>query len=211
MILPPQMELSTYLVYLSISFVASISVGPSVVLAANNGINFGYKKALFGVLGHISAILILALISASGVGSILLASEAVFLVIKYLGVLYLAYIGYAIWKNKGVWSLLPQHNNIPSGLSLYRKSLLLGLGNPKALIFFTALFPQFINTNNSLLPQLLLLITTSLVNAFIFTFAYALAGHKLKNKLLPLLNSGLLSKVMATMFMCFAIVLATAK
>lgn len=205
------MELSSYLIYLSISIIASGSVGPSVILAVNNGINFGYKKALSGVLGHVSAILMLALISASGVGSILLASENTFLVVKYLGVLYLAYIGYAIWKNKGAWSLLPQHDNIPSGFSLYKKSLLLGLSNPKALVFFTALFPQFIQAEQALLPQFLILTTTSLANAFIFTYAYAFAGYKLKIKLLPLLNNGVLSKVTAMMFMGFASVLAVAK
>jgi len=205
------MELSTYLIYLSISVIASISVGPSVVLAANNGINFGRKKALSGVLGHVCAILILAIISASGVGSIILASEVTFLLIKYLGVLYLAYIGYAIWHNKGTWSLLNEPTNIPSGLSLYRKSLLLGLSNPKALVFFTALFPQFIQAKQALLPQFLILTATSLANAFIFTFAYVLAGYNFKNRLVSMLNSGLLSKVTATLFLCFATVLAVTK
>ncbi len=205
------MEFSTYLVYLSISVIASVSVGPSVILAANNGINFGRRKALSGVLGHVSAILILAIISASGLGSIILASETTFLIIKYLGVLYLAYIGYAIWKSKGSWSFLPQNCNIPSGLSLYRKSLLLGLSNPKALVFFTALFPQFINAGMPLLPQFLILTGTSLANAFLFTFIYALAGYRFKNKLLPMLNSGRLSKITATLFFGFAALLATAK
>jgi threonine/homoserine/homoserine lactone efflux protein len=203
------MELPNYLIYLSISIIASISVGPSVVLAANNGINFGRRKALFGVLGHVSAIFILALISASGIGSIILASESIFLVIKYLGVLYLAYIAYAIWQNKGAWSLVVDSTDMPSDLNLYRKSLLLGLSNPKALVFFTALFPQFIQAEQALLPQFLILTTTSLINAFLFTFAYALAGYNLKNKLLPLLNSGVLSKITAALFLCFATMLAT--
>jgi threonine/homoserine/homoserine lactone efflux protein len=202
------MELSNYLIYLSISVIASISVGPSVVLAANNGINFGWKKALSGVVGHVCAILILAIISASGVGSIIIASEMTFLLIKYLGVLYLAYIGYAIWHNKGTWSLLNEPCNVPSGLSLYRKSLLLGLSNPKALVFFTALFPQFINAEQALLPQFFLLTSTSLANALIFTFAYSLAGYNFKNRLIPMLNSGLLSKVTGTLFLCFATMLA---
>lgn len=205
------MELPNYLIYLSISIVASISVGPSVVLAVNNGINFGRRKALAGVLGHVSAIFILALISASGVGSIILASESIFLVIKYLGALYLAYIAYAIWKNKGAWSLLLETNDVPSDMNLYRKSLLLGLSNPKALVFFTALFPQFIQTDQALLPQFLILTATSLLNAFLFTFAYALAGHNLKNKLLPLLNNGIFSKVTAALFLCFATMLAVTK
>jgi threonine/homoserine/homoserine lactone efflux protein len=205
------MELSTYLIYLSISIIASISVGPSVVLAAANGINFGLKKALSGVLGHVCAILILATISASGLGSLIIASKTTFLLIKYLGILYLLYISYAIWQNKGTWSLLNEPRDMPSGLSLYRKSLILGLSNPKALVFFTALFPQFIKAEQPLLPQFFILTTTSLTNAFIFTFAYALAGYNFKNKLQPMLNSGLLSKVTASLFLCFATVLAVTK
>lgn len=205
------MELSTYLAYFGISVLASMSVGPSVVLAANNGINFGCRKAFSGVLGHVSAVLILAVISASGIGSIIMASETTFMVIKYIGVLYLAYIGYAIWKSKGAWSFLPENCNIPTGLSLYRKSLLLGLSNPKALVFFTALFPQFIDADKALLPQFLILTSTSLANAFIFTSIYALAGNNFKDKLLPMLNSGRLSKITATLFFGFAALLASAK
>ncbi len=205
------MELSTYLIYVSISIIASISVGPSVVLAANNGIHFGRRKALSGVLGHVCAILILALTSASGIGSIILASKTIFLVIKYLGVLYLVYIAYAIWQSKGAWSFLPKNSNIPTSLSLYRKSLILGLSNPKALVFFTALFPQFIHADKALLPQFLILTSTSLANAFLFTYAYALAGYNFKNKLLPMLNSGLLGKITAILFFAFAMILATAK
>ncbi len=67
------MELSQYLIYLTISIAASVSVGPSVILAASNGINFGRRKALSGVLGHVFAIFSLAIISATGVGALLLA------------------------------------------------------------------------------------------------------------------------------------------
>ena len=125
------MELSSYLIYLSISIVASISVGPSVVLAASNGINFGRRKALSGVFGHVSAIFILAVISASGIGGVILASQTTFTVIKYIGVLYLVYIGIAIWRNKGAWAISLDNKDVPSGISLYRKSLILGLCNPK--------------------------------------------------------------------------------
>jgi len=204
-------ELSTYLIYFSISVVASASVGPSVLLAASNGINFGRKKALSGVLGHVSAILVLAIVSATGVGVLIMASETVFTVIKALGVAYLAYIGVMILRNKGSWALSAQHPDIPSGFSLYRKSFILGVSNPKALVFFTALFPQFINTKGALIPQFILLAGTSLVNAFCFTFAYALVGFHFKAKLVPAMNKGWLAKVTGSLFLTFASLLAVAK
>jgi homoserine/homoserine lactone efflux protein len=205
------MELSSYLIYLSVSVVASVSVGPSVMLAANNGLNFGRRKALSGVLGHVSAILILSLLSASGLGAILVASKTAFIAIKYTGIIYLIYIGIAIWKSKGSWALQSNIDNIPSGLSLYRKSLLLGLSNPKALIFFTALFPQFINPHSTLLPQFLLLAGTSLMNAFAFTFGYALIAHRFKSKLTKAINNGWLARISGSLFLGFAAILAVAR
>ena len=81
----------------------------------------------------------------------------------------------------------------------------------QTLVFFTALFPQFIQAEQPLLPQFFILTATSLTNAFIFIFAYALAGYNFKNKLLPMLNSGLISKITASLFLCFATVLAVTK
>ncbi len=205
------MDLASYLIYLSISIFASASIGPSVVLAATNGMHFGRRKALLGVLGHVSAIFILALVSASGVGALILASENLFLLVKYLGVVYLAYIGWAIWKSKGSWSFTVKDGKLPSGFSLYRKSLLLGLSNPKALVFFTSLFPQFLNPEAPLAPQFLMLASTSLVNAFAFTFGYALLAHHLKNRALPLINNGWLGKITGAIFVSFAGVLAVAR
>jgi threonine/homoserine/homoserine lactone efflux protein len=205
------MDISSYFLYVSVSVIASISIGPSVILAASNGINFGRRKALSGVLGHVSAILMLALVSASGVGALLLASPTVFTVIKYLGVAYLIYIGLSIMRSKGSWTLKLNDGPSPSGFRLYRNSLLLGLSNPKALVFFTALFPQFIDPNASLLPQFLLLAGTSLCNAFVFTFGYALLAHKFKSRLLPMINNGWLGRITGSLFLGFAAILAVAR
>jgi len=205
------MDISSYFVYLGVSIIASVSIGPSVILAASNGINFGRRKALSGVLGHVSAILMLALISASGIGVLLLASPLFFSIVKYLGVAYLIYIGLAIWRSKGSWALTLNEGPIPSGLKLYRNSLLLGLSNPKALIFFTALFPQFIDPNQPLLSQFLLLAGTSICNAFVFTFGYALLAHQFKTRLLPVMNNGWLGRITGSLFLGFAAMLAVAK
>ncbi len=203
------MEISSYLMYLSVSVIASVSVGPSVLLAASNGINFGRRKALSGVLGHVSAILLLAIVSASGIGALLLTSATAFQIIKFLGVGYLIYIGVAIWRSKGSWAIQQSQLAIPSGFTLYRKSLTLGLSNPKALLFFSALFPQFIQPEHALWPQFVLFAGTSLLNAFIFTFGYALIACKFKQHLLPTINSGWLGKVTGTLFIGFACLLAT--
>lgn len=203
------MELSSYSLYFSISLLASISIGPSVILAASNGINFGRKRALAGVLGHVSAIMILALISASGLGLILMASDLAFTMIKYLGAGYLVYIGIAIWRSKGCWAFAEKNTQIPQKRALYKQSLILGLSNPKALIFFTSLFPQFIQPEQAILPQFLLLAGTSLCNAFIFTSVYVVVAFRFRQYFLSSISQRWVGKTTGGIFVGFAAALIT--
>jgi len=205
------LQLSSYLIYLSISVVASVSLGPSVLLAANNSINFGRKKALFGVLGHVTAILTLALVSASSLGAILLTSEIAFSIIKYLGAAYLIFLGIKLWRSQSNMMFDDSNKLIPSKLKLFRQSYFLGLSNPKALLFFSALFPQFIQPNSPLIPQFSLLIGTSLVNAFLFTSFYVFIAFQFKDKILKFANGKLLGRVFGSLFISFAGLLIAGK
>ncbi len=198
------MALSSYSLYFSISLLASISIGPSVILAASNGINFGRKKALAGVCGHVSAILILALMSASGLGLILMASDLAFTVIKYAGAGYLLYIGVAIWRSKGQWAFADKSAQIPAKRALFKQSLLLGLSNPKALVFFSALFPQFIQPTQAILPQFLLLAGTSLCNAFVFTCVYVAVAFRFRHYFLSTIGQRWVGKTTGGIFVGFA-------
>ena len=198
------MELSSYSLYFSISLLASISIGPSVILAASNGINFGRKKALAGVLGHVSAVMILALISASGLGLILMASDLAFTVIKYAGAGYLVYIGIAIWRSKGKWSFADKNTQAPAKRVLFKQSFLLGLSNPKALVFFSALFPQFIQPAQPILPQFLLLAGTSLCNAFVFTSVYVVVAYRFRQYFLSAIGQRWVGKTTGGIFIGFA-------
>ena len=198
------MDLSSYSLYFSISLLASISVGPSVILAASNGINFGRKKALAGVLGHVSAVMILALVSASGLGLILMASDLAFTVIKYAGAGYLVYIGIAIWRSKGSWAFADKNSQIPAKRTLFKQSFLLGLSNPKALVFFSALFPQFIQPAQAILPQFMLLAGTSLCNAFIFTSVYVVVAFRFRQYFLSAIAQRWVGKTTGGIFVGFA-------
>lgn len=199
---------SSYYLYFSISLLASVSIGPSVILAASNGINFGRKKALAGVLGHVCAVMILAVISASGLGLLLLASDSAFTLVKYLGAGYLIYIGIAIWRSKGSWAFAQGGKVTPKKRALFRQSFILGLSNPKALVFFSALFPQFIDASLPVIPQFLLFAGTSLCNAFVFTFLYVLVAYRFRSYFLRSASRQWVSKATGGLFISFAGVLA---
>lgn len=198
------MDINNYYLYFSISLLASISIGPSVILAASNGVNFGRKKALAGVFGHVCAVMVLALISASGLGLILMTSDIAFIVIKYIGAAYLVYIGIAIWRSKGNWAFADKNAQTPAKRALFKQSFLLGLSNPKALVFFSALFPQFIQPTQAILPQFLLLAGTSLCNAFVFTSVYVLVAFRFRQYFLSSIGQRWVGKTTGGVFIGFA-------
>lgn len=186
------------------SILASVSIGPSVLLAASNGVNFGRKRALAGVFGHVCAVLLLAIVSASGLGIILLTSESAFSIIKYLGAAYLIYIGLMIWTSKGKYSFITAHQKTPAKRQLFKQSFLLGISNPKALVFFTSLFPQFIDPDFPVVSQFLILAGTSLTNAFIFTSVYVIVAFRFRQQFLASANKAWINKATGGLFVSFA-------
>ena len=154
------MTLQTFFLYLAAVFVLTVTPGPSVLMCITNGIHHGVRRAFAGALGSVTAVCLIMVVSAAGLGAILAVSEKVFLILKWCGVAYLAYIGvrtfFSTQSTIGV-----DDGQAPatttSRASLYWQGFLVGGSNPKALLFFTAFFPQFINPQAAQLPQFLVL------------------------------------------------------
>lgn len=159
------MPLNTWLLYVAAVFVLCVTPGPAVLMSVTNGVNHGVKQAFFSALGVITAVMIIMAGSALGVGAAMAASEVLFNAIKWFGVAYLFYIGVMTLRSTTSSFELPAESAVgatvqkatskvsqTSFLSLYTKGFLVGISNPKALLFFTAFFPQFLNPA---LPQLL--------------------------------------------------------
>jgi threonine/homoserine/homoserine lactone efflux protein len=166
--------------YATISALVAVSPGPSNFLAARNGGIYGLRAAAVAITGHMSAVLLLALLCALGIGAMLAASQQLFTVVKFAGAAYLIYLGYKMLKaNKGkehLWrGQADQH--CPTA-KLWLEHFLVAVANPKALLFFTALLPQFIDLNEGLSVQFAVLLGISLCSSFIFPFSYALLANR---------------------------------
>lgn len=158
------MTLQTFFLYVAAVFVLTVTPGPSVLMSITNGIHHGVRRAFAGALGSVTAVCLIMIVSAAGLGAILAVSEKVFLMLKWCGVAYLAYIGVRTFFSHqssigvdSVDSADQQAGNDKSRASLYWQGFLVGGSNPKALLFFTAFFPQFINPHAAQLPQFLVL------------------------------------------------------
>jgi len=143
--------MNDYFLFITVTFIAALSPGPAVILVIKNGANYGFKLALLGILGNISAVLIWSSISITGIGFLLQSSNDFIFLLKIVGGFYLLFLG-----NQSLKSMpsdldnfeIDKNNNAKTTRSLvklYFEALLVGMGNPKAILFFAALFPQFID------------------------------------------------------------------
>lgn len=177
------MNIEFYIIYVSVVFAASIIPGPSMLLALTHGIKYGYKSSISTALGNTSASVIQAIIAISGLSIILTSSQFLFEIIRYIGAVYLIYIGYMLFKTPMSQTFDEDDTSIDSAshLSMFNQAFFVAISNPKAIIFFTALFPQFITDQNAPMSQYIFMTITLGLIAFICMMIYSLAGHKASN------------------------------
>lgn len=176
------MSFQFFLVYSITIFVASIIPGPSMLLALTHGMKYGAKRTIASALGNVSVTLLQAAISIAGLGAILLASESLFNIIKWTGAAYLIYMGLSIWcsSNIGVSEKPVSHPSSKASLRrMYLQAAFVTAGNPKAIVFFTAVFPQFIDPDAAYLTQFGMLMGTGGLIAFGCFMVYAIGGQKI--------------------------------
>lgn len=149
-----------------------------MLLVASHSIRFGVVKTVSTIIGNITGLAILSTLSVVGLGSLLVHSPLAFTLIKISGACYLIYLGVGLWR-KGLTPLSATADlSHKRAVSLYAQGIAVALSNPKAILFTTALFPQFIDPSINLLPQFLLLVTTLISLSFPWLLLCAIAARK---------------------------------
>lgn len=173
------MSLSTWCIFVAVAIAAILSPGPAVFLAISNSVNFGWRRVGFSCLGNVTGLLVISSLTMAGLGALLKASAAAFLVLKLVGAGYLIFLGLRQWRARA--SVFTQVEGRPterrSNRRLYLQGLLVALTNPKAILFFTALFPQFLRSDLALAPQYTLLTGTFILCSFTTLMGYGFLAH----------------------------------
>lgn len=203
------MDIDKYIAFVTIITVLLLSPGPSVLLSINNGATYGLKPAAIGVIGNVVAFQILIMLSATGVGAILTTSSDFFMVLKIIGASYLIYLGCKLWlspvlETTGAVASSPSHK---SKTSLFKQAFIVTISNPKALIFVSALLPQFINAKEALLPQTIILAITTAVIHFTIYMSYTILSARVRFFLENPRKKMLFNKCSGLVFVGFAIAL----
>ena len=207
------MNFEFILIYSVTVFIASITPGPSMILALNHGIKYGSRRTLASAFGNLTATMIQSILSIAGLGAILLQSQNMFTVIKSLGAIYLIYIGIKTLFNKTDLVLdVDNDKNIDYKFGkLYLEAFLVTAGNPKAIIFFTALFPQFIDTQKNTIFQFVVILTILAVIAFSCMMLYGVFGQYVISLLNKTNATKIFNRIVGTTFIGMGIGLASGK
>jgi homoserine/homoserine lactone efflux protein len=176
------MTLKTWLLFLGVETALSLSPGPAVFYTVSQGIRGALRRTLPAAAGILSANGIYFVLSATSLGAIVAASARFFTIVKWVGAAYLIYLGV-----KALLSANSMHSvaldKRPSGKeqdlrAVYLGALTLQLANPKALLFFLALLPQFIDPAIPVVPQMLILAATSMLPEFCILTGYGWLAHR---------------------------------
>ena len=158
--------------------VFSLTPGPTVMMICAYGLRGGFREALAAICGTQTGNAIWYVASVAGLGALVLAWPFAFTAIRLLGAGYLIYLGASEWRT----SFHPAPDAAPRlTRAPYVQALLTQLGNPKALLFFGALLPQFIDTSRPLMPQYVLMFAIIFLGESVILSGYgglAAAGRR---------------------------------
>jgi len=167
-----------YILFLQILIFLFITPGTPRIVIISHSMNYGVRKCVWTALGDVSANIIQGTLVIFVLGSFFLDNTNFLNTLKWVGIIYLFYLAYDIYKTK---PKDPKSKNITekSIFSFYRDGFLVAGTSPKAWAFFPLIFPQFIDFNSNYVMQFLILITTYIILDFLSLIAYAVAANKL--------------------------------
>jgi homoserine/homoserine lactone efflux protein len=189
------MTFQTWLLFLIMETALSLSPGPAVFYVVSQGIR-AFPRAVPATLGILSANACYFALSATSLGALIAASGRFFTIAKWVGAAYLIYLGIKSLRSAAASHSIAltgtatpddadARDDHPSGAQtrgndrrqIYLGALTLQLSNPKALLFFLALLPQFIDTQRAVAPQMLILAATSMLPECCILLAYGWLAH----------------------------------
>jgi len=176
------MTFKTWLLFLVMETALSLSPGPAVFYVVSQGVRGAVRRTLPAAGGILSANGIYFALSATSLGAIIAASARFFTIAKWIGAAYLTYLGIKALLSANSTDAVSLGGSTTGGngnlRGVYLGAFTLQLANPKALLFFLALLPQFIDPLRPVVPQMLILAATSIVPEFCILTSYGWLAHR---------------------------------
>ncbi|MEH6631187.1 MAG: LysE family translocator [Halopseudomonas aestusnigri] len=178
------MDIQIWLAFVAASLALLLIPGPTVLLVLSYALSQGKRVALATVAGVALGDLIAMSASLAGLGALVLTSATLFTALKWVGAVYLVYLGIKLFRSASTASLGDVENvTETSAVNVFGHAAAVTALNPKSIVFFIAFVPQFIVVNSPLLPQFSILVATFVGLAALNALAYALLADKLRAKI----------------------------
>jgi len=172
-----------YLAFVGVMAVMAVTPGPANIFAVATGMEKGKAAALTAVVGMNCATLVWFGAAALGLGALVMAFPQVFRVIAVLGALYVAWLGIKALRGAFATAAEPSHIEVKRGRSALIDGFMVQIANPKAILFFTAVLPPFLDINRPLAPQLALFAVTTIGMDGLSMSGYGLGGAALARQM----------------------------
>jgi homoserine/homoserine lactone efflux protein len=173
------MTWTTWWIFVGTETVLCLIPGPAVLFVLSSALGSGARKSIASSLGILSANTVYFALSATGIGALLLSSK-LFLAVKWVGAAYLVVLGLRLLIDRKSVDTSPDRALIEhKSHHLFFDGFTVQIANPKAILFFSALLPQFLNPHAAVVPQIVILGATSVIIEFCILLGYGIAGSAL--------------------------------
>ena len=205
------MEFDVYLTLLFAAIAISISPGAGAVVSMNYGLNYGLKKSYAAIFGLQVGLLAQTFIVIIGLGAIISKSVLIFTIIKWIGVLYLVYMGLSKIFEKVPLAQDAEQIKQYNPKKAFITATLINLTNPKATVFLVAFIPQFLNPNGSLWLQFLIISLTLVIVDIIVMTGYSSMATKLRFLIKDVKAMKIQNRITGSFLLLAALFMATTK
>lgn len=202
------MSLETYLIYLAaVAVFFATPPDTSQLLIIANSARHGLRRSVLTIAGDLCANCVQMTAAAFGLAAIVATSQSAFVWIKWLGVAYLAWVGLGLLLSRERDAGAPSEAG-GGAFRLFRQGFVTSMANPFAVVFFGSLFPQFIEPNEAVLPQLAVMGGTYLVVDGAILVVWGWLGMRAA-RLLRDRSFGIVNRICGALMMLAAVLLGT--
>ena len=204
------MTLSLWLAFLAMALATTFSPGPAVLLAVSTTLTLGARRTAYSSAGNAVGVFLVSCVAMAGMGLLFKAWPPAFSALKLAGAAYLAWLGIRQWRNAGQASAAA-HASAPAGSSraaVFRRGLLVACSNPKAILFFAAVFPQFMPPGDIDVMRFLLLSLTFVACTLVAHLSYVLLAATAGARIISGPRMAILQRGTGVLFIGLALTLA---
>jgi len=205
------MAIESWGAFLLVWALASAAPGPNAAYAVGVSLSHSLPSALRAALGFGLAGLVHVTVVATGLGSLLLSSAELFHTLKWLGVGYLLWLGLRQLRAGAATFEVAPVKSAKTGIAFLRRACFVSLSNPKSILAYLAILPQFVDPAGSVGRQLAILGATAVVWSVLNYAAYVLAAHRLKTWFLGTAGRTILRRIAGAAYLSGAAILAASE